>query len=165
VLLPTLRVGFVVAPGSLVPSLRAAKGIADSHGPLETQRALAALIDDGSFARHVRRVARVYGERRDALVSAVERHLGLEVLPSSAGLHVTVLLRRMDATLLPRALEAGVRVEALAAYCAYQTARPRAGLALGYGVIPAEKIDEGIRRLAGALSPRAGLRQRAKVTA
>src|SRR5262249_52248689 len=75
VLLPTLRLGFVVAPASLMPGLRAAKRVADSHGSTEAQSALAELIDDGLFARHVRRLQRVYRERRDTLALALEREL------------------------------------------------------------------------------------------
>ncbi|HEY5938207.1 MAG TPA: PLP-dependent aminotransferase family protein, partial [Kofleriaceae bacterium] len=42
VLLPALRLGFLVAPPSLVPALRGARWLADSHGVLATQSALAA---------------------------------------------------------------------------------------------------------------------------
>ncbi|ACG72870.1 transcriptional regulator, GntR family with aminotransferase domain [Anaeromyxobacter sp. K] len=155
VLLPTLRLGFLVAPASLVPALRAAKALADSHGPLELQRALAELVDDGLLARHVRRVLRVYRERRDRLAAAVERHLAGRViaLPASAGLHWSFLLADAgadEAGVVRRAQALGVAVQPLAPY----HARPgRPGFALGYGIIPAARIDEGVRRLAAALEP------------
>jgi GntR family transcriptional regulator/MocR family aminotransferase len=155
VLSPGLRLGFIVAPASVLPGLRAAKALADSHGVIELQRALAELIDDGTFARHVRRQIRVYRERRDVLAAALARHLGdaLVPLPSSAGLHVCALLRdrRVDTEAVARAaLAAGVAVEPLGPY---YVARPRAGLALGYGLIAAGQIDEGIARLARCLRP------------
>ncbi len=53
-MLPMLRVGFLVAPASLQPALRAAKQLADRHGEFSTQGALARFIDDGHLARHVR---------------------------------------------------------------------------------------------------------------
>jgi len=153
VLLPTLRVGFVVAPRSLMPGLKAAKRLADSHGPLELQRALADFIEEGAFARHVRRLLRVYRERRDRLVVALERELGdaLILLPSTAGLHMSVYCR--DPTVdvdawARRAVEEGVAVGPLSPY--YQSV-PRAGLVLGYGLIQAARIDEGIARLARCL--------------
>jgi len=70
VLLPALRLGFVVAPAPLVPALRTARALADSHGAVAPQLALRELIDDGLFARHLRRLVRSYRERRDALVDA-----------------------------------------------------------------------------------------------
>jgi GntR family transcriptional regulator/MocR family aminotransferase len=154
VMLPTLRVGFVVAPPSLMPSLRAAKRLTDSHGVLELQRALASFLDEGLFARHLRRMLRAYHERRDRLLSALQTELGHAVvaLPSSAGLHVSVRCIDPDVdeeAWVRGAREAGVAVQPLRPY--YRL-RPHAGLALGYGLIPAAKIAEGIARLA-AVSP------------
>ena len=60
VLLPTLRVGFLVAPISLQPALRAAQQLTDWHGELATQAALARFIDEGLLARHIRTVTRDY---------------------------------------------------------------------------------------------------------
>ncbi len=149
---PSLRIGFIAAPPSLVPALCAAKRIADSHGPPELQLALAELIEDGLIARHIRRIHRVYRERRDRLVNALARELGhdLELLPASAGLHVSALLaRRADASAIAAAARrADVVVEPLSSY--YES-RGRPGLVLGYGLIPATKIDDGIRRLAAAI--------------
>ncbi|MCE9580049.1 MAG: PLP-dependent aminotransferase family protein [Deltaproteobacteria bacterium] len=151
VLSPSLRLGFVVAPGALAAALASAKACADGHAPIEPQRALAALIDDGQLARHVRRVGRIYRDRRARLLAALARELPeLAIVPSVAGLHVSAIAdRHVDtAALVARARAAGVAVHALAPYYA---GRPRAGLALGYGLIPAPKIDAGVRRLAACL--------------
>jgi GntR family transcriptional regulator/MocR family aminotransferase len=153
VLRPSLRLGFVIAPETLMPALWSAKRVSDSHGSVDAQAALAELIDDGMFARHVRRLQRTYRERRDILVEALTRELidFLEILPSSAGLHVSVLFRRrrVDAKAIARAVRRNdVAVESLDGY--FQR-RPRAGLVLGYGLIPASKIREGVRRLAAAI--------------
>lgn len=150
-LLPTLRLGYLVAPAGIVPALRAAKQLADSHGPLEPQRALAALIDDGTFARHLRRVLRVYRGRRDRLLAALARHLpDFAPIAAPAGLHVAGWLpaRTDAAALAARLLDDGVAVAPLAPY--YRR-RARAGLAFGFGLIAESAIDEGIRRVARAL--------------
>jgi GntR family transcriptional regulator/MocR family aminotransferase len=150
VMLPALRLGFVVAPPSLMPALRTARALADSSGTLATQTALAAFMADGSFARHVRRVLRTYRERRDRLVAALERELAgvLTVIPSAAGLHLAAWFddRRTDTAEVVRgALAAGVAVESLVPYFQHKSLP---GLALGFGAIPRSSIDEGIRRLA-----------------
>ena len=54
-MLPSLRLGFLVAPPTLRKALRAAKDVTDWHSPLTTQAALARFIDDGLLARHIRR--------------------------------------------------------------------------------------------------------------
>jgi GntR family transcriptional regulator/MocR family aminotransferase len=145
VLLPALRLGFLVAPAPLIPALRAAKRVTDSHGPPEPQRALAELIDEGLLARHVRKLLRVYRERRDRLLETLRRELpALELLGGSAGLHIAGFLGGAE-RLAARALVRGVAVEPLARYYA----RPaRDGLAFGYGGIRASQIAEGIARLA-----------------
>jgi GntR family transcriptional regulator/MocR family aminotransferase len=58
-LLATLRLGFLVAPASLVAAVRSAKFLAHWHTPLLTQAALADFIDQGLFARHLRRMRAV----------------------------------------------------------------------------------------------------------
>jgi GntR family transcriptional regulator/MocR family aminotransferase len=153
VLLPALRVGYVIAPPSLAAALSGARALADSHGPTFTHAALARFIDDGLLARHVRRVLRVYRERRDRLHAALGRHLEewLAPLPASAGLHIAGFFRdrRTDTVALARAaLAVGVDVQPLRPY---YLSSPRAGLAFGFGAIAASRIDEGIRRLAACL--------------
>lgn len=150
---PWLRVGYLVAPPSLVPALRAAHRLADWHGELTTQLAMAGFIASGRLAWHLRRSRRVYAERHARLVAAVGEHLGswVELVPSSAGLHVCALLRegvgQEPGAILARAAEAGVRAETLGRY---RHATGRDGLVLGFGRVPAERIEPAIRALADA---------------
>ncbi|MBL8114156.1 MAG: PLP-dependent aminotransferase family protein, partial [Acidobacteria bacterium] len=152
-LLPALRLGFLVAPASLRASLVAAKAVAEGAGPRDAQAALARLLDEGLFARHLRRTLRVYRERREILVDAIERRLAgaLTVVPSAAGLHLTALLsdaRRSDLALARAAFGAGVGVQPLRPYF---LGPPRGALAFGYGAIASGRIDTGIGRLARAI--------------
>ena len=153
ILLPALRLGYAVAPPSLLPALRAARRLADLHGAPERELALAGLMEEGLLARHVRRVQRIYRARREALLAALGARLGdaVEVLPAAAGLHLALFLRGRGpgaAAVAAAAAAAGVAVEPLGPYYA---ARARPGLALGYGLVASERIDEGVRRLAGVL--------------
>ena len=159
-MLPMLRVGFLVAPASLQPALRAAKQLADRHGEFSTQGALARFIDDGHLARHVRHATRRYAERRAVIASALAADFAqwLDVVPSSAGLHLCARVVPgttvdIDEVVL-RASAAGIRIESLAAYCAESPAQP--GLVIGYGAIETERIDEGLHRLATIMRTVAG---------
>ncbi len=73
----------------------------------------------------------------------------LEVVPSAAGLHVAALARTASAEQITavarRARDAGVEVQQLSSFTFSAPARP--GLLLGYGSIPTERIEEGLRRL------------------
>lgn len=154
VLLPTLRLGFLVAPANVMPALRVAKRLSDSHGTIELQRALADFLSEGGFARHVRRLHRVYRERRAALLDAAEVHLGrwVKPVPSVTGLHVTFVAPKPldDEAWVERARGRGVEVEALSAYCveARQT-----GLVAGFGLLSVAQLREGIARVA-AVAPK-----------
>jgi len=153
-MLPTLRVGFVIAPPALGGALRAAKYVTDWHTALSTQAALAAFIDEGHLARHIRKMRAVYRRRHDLIIETITGQLSayLAPIPSAAGLHVSAAARAAPAAELTRvagrALAAGVAVQPLSVFRVTQPAR--AGLALGYGAIETGDIGEGLRRLGQA---------------
>jgi GntR family transcriptional regulator/MocR family aminotransferase len=150
-MLPTLRVGFVVVPPSIRGAVEAAKFVTDWHSPLPTQRALAAFIRDGAFARHVRRMRGIYRERHDRLVQILGEDFAeeLRLVPAGAGVHVAALSRHRSADQLAdvirRAAVMGVAVQATASFAV--DSEPRAGIVLGYGSIATEHIREGLARL------------------
>jgi GntR family transcriptional regulator/MocR family aminotransferase len=154
-MLPTLRLGFLVAPAALRPVLRKAKRLTDRHGEWYTQAALARFIDDGLLARHVRKVSREYAGRHERIVATLERDFAdwLELVPSAAGLHLCARARPgVDVDdVRRRARAAGVGVQALGDFCAQAPTQP--GLVVGYGAISLDRIDEGLRRLASCFSP------------
>jgi GntR family transcriptional regulator/MocR family aminotransferase len=152
-LLPGLRVGYIIPPSHLVAPLRDARLLLDWHGDPVTQAALSRLLETGEFAAHMRRARRVYRARHRDITAAVADELpGLQLLPSSAGLHICVELpdaapgtaRRVRAA----AAVAGVDLGILDDYCAD---RPREGLVLGFGAIAADDIPDGLRVLRSTL--------------
>jgi GntR family transcriptional regulator/MocR family aminotransferase len=132
--------------------LHAAKFLTDWHTALPTQAALARFMDDGAFARHVRRMRDVYRERHATMVGGLERLFNgdLEVVASSVGLHVCAVSMNRTvneiAAIVARASAVGVELHPLALFAA-TAGRQRAGLVLGYGAIVTDAIDEGLRRL------------------
>ncbi|HEY7611055.1 MAG TPA: PLP-dependent aminotransferase family protein [Alphaproteobacteria bacterium] len=149
-LFPALRLGFVVAPPWARPALIAAKRLTDWHGPVLAQDTLAPFIAEGHLARHLRKMRRVYAERRAILLKALAHHCPGRIvpIPSEAGMHIAARLAgdlRADAV-AARAAAAGIGVQSLGAY--FNAKPARNGLAFGFGMIQAERIDEGIRRLA-----------------
>jgi GntR family transcriptional regulator/MocR family aminotransferase len=158
VMLPTLRLGFLIVPASLHAAFRTAKQLTDWHGEVPTQAALARFIDDGLLGRHIRKVAREYAIRHAMIAEAIRRDFGnyLQLIPSAAGLHmaahtapgVSIDLEQV----VTRAESCGLLVRALSYFSA--TSRPRDGLVIGYGAVPTTRIDEGLRRLRRSFRPR-----------
>jgi GntR family transcriptional regulator / MocR family aminotransferase len=149
-LLPTLRLGFLVAPPSLRRALRAAKFLSDWHTSLPPQAALARFIDQGQLARHIRKMRVIYQARYRRITELLGRDFAgvLRPIPSVAGLHLSATsptgTTQDMLTVLQRAQAAGVSLFALSDFTVGQ-AQP--GLVIGYGAIPLERIDEGLHRL------------------
>jgi GntR family transcriptional regulator/MocR family aminotransferase len=146
IMFPGLRIGYVVVPQPLVKLFARAKWLADRHTPLLEQAALTDFISEGHLERHIRRMRRLYGRRREVLVDAVEQHFGAkaQMLGDAAGMHV--LVRFEDAGVLKRA--ARNRVQVMSSRCCYLDKRASSELMLGFSGIGDRSIREGIRRLA-----------------
>lgn len=147
-MLPTLRLGFLVVPPSLRSAVHKAKFVGDWHSSTLAQAALARFINDGCFARHVRRATAIYRERHKIIGDALRRDFAdhLELIPSTTGLHVAALARRMSphriAAVTLRAAERGVAVQILSSSAL--NANPPAGLMFGYGAIATARIEKGL---------------------
>jgi len=70
---PSLRVGWIVAPKSLMPHLSALKHAADVDTASFSQRALADCLDHMDFDQHLETLRATYGKRRDTLADAMEK--------------------------------------------------------------------------------------------
>lgn len=150
VMLPTLRLGFVITPPSLSRAVQTAKYVSDWHTSFLTQDALASFIEGGGFARHIRRASAAYLKRHDMIAAILRRDFTehFEVLPSSAGLHLTALAKSASPqkikTIIAKVSELEVALHPLSMF---SEDIPLAGIALGYGAIETEDIEEGLRRL------------------
>jgi GntR family transcriptional regulator / MocR family aminotransferase len=149
-LFPDLRLGFIISPPWAMRALVAAKQLTDWHAPAITQEVLSAFITEGHLARHVRKMRRIYGERRQILEHALERFCSdrLGVIGVGAGLHLTAYLRNSipAAALADKAREAGIALNTIRRFA--MTKQKPDGLVFGYGAIESHQIDEGIRCLA-----------------
>ena len=162
VMFPALRVGFVIAPSSLLPALAAARQFAGTQQAALEQMALADFITEGHFERHIRRMRAVYSERQEDLIAALRSECkGLvDASPAGAGMHLVGWLPPgIDAAEVSR--RAAVRaVDAipLSAFAIDRgTARP--GLVLGYAHVDRATLFSAARRLAGAIRESLGHRQ------
>ena len=73
---PGLRIGYMVVPPDLALPLALLRAQSAAAGRVAEQLALAEFVTSGQFLLHLRRMRRLYRERRDALVAALEKHLG-----------------------------------------------------------------------------------------
>jgi GntR family transcriptional regulator / MocR family aminotransferase len=149
VLFPSLRVGYLVLPPSLVSAVSTAKWLSDRYTATIEQQVLADFFDEGHFERHLRAMRLIYQSRHDTFVAALHRELGDLVLTptTGTGLHTLVTLRAplAVAELVARAAAVGVGVYPARPY--YLNTPPATSLVMGFTGLDERKIDEGLRRL------------------
>jgi GntR family transcriptional regulator / MocR family aminotransferase len=150
---PALRVGYIVVPPPLWTRFLDARFAFDLFTPTLYQRALAEFLEEGHFARHLRRMRSAYLERRDAVLAGLAQHSGelVQVHNSDAGLHVTVVLREglEDRDVAARLGRRGVATLTLSN--AYVGATRRQGLLLGFGCAEPAKLLDATRILGDVL--------------
>lgn len=156
---PLLRLGYLVVPGHLKDVFAAAKQLTDRHSPLAEQVALASIIENGIYEKHVRRARRSNGERRQVLLSALNKWFGDRVVVSGAdaGLHVVVHFSEIpfgcESRFIEEARRLGVGVYPVSALYACSSTAARmdgVGLVMGYASLDVRRIERGVELLADA---------------
>jgi DNA-binding transcriptional MocR family regulator len=152
-LVPGLRIGYIIAQGSVYERLARVKATADISSPGLNQRAIQLLLEHGTLARQMERNNHELRRRRDAAVAALERHLPSEVrwtLPRG-GLYLWLELPREGpnaAELYLSAVQMGVAYAMGTIF--YANGGGAYHLRINYGAQRPEQIEEGFRRLGRA---------------
>jgi GntR family transcriptional regulator/MocR family aminotransferase len=150
VLFPALRIGYLVVPQNLIERFVAHRHSLDLFSPTLYQLALAVLLSEGHFARHIRRMREVYRKRRNVLVDEIERCLNglLTIVNADAGMHLTALLAPGidDRVIVERAGLNGI--SAIALSTCYAGIPVQSGLVLGFGGSSENTLVEAVKALA-----------------
>jgi GntR family transcriptional regulator/MocR family aminotransferase len=146
VMFPGLRIGYVIAPAQFIAAVKRAKWLADRQTSILDQAALTDFIREGHLERHIRRMRRLYGRRREVLVDSLARHFGdrAKVRGDAAGMHLMV--RFEDDGIEERAVNAKVLLMSASGY--YLTKPVQGEFIFGFSSIGERTIREGVKRLA-----------------
>lgn len=152
VMFPSLRLGYLVLPESLVAVFGKAKWLADRQPPTLSQYALAEFIAAGHLERHIRKMRLCYEQRRNTLVQVLYEHFGaaVEIFGDSAGLHIMAKLPlgMSDEDAIAKAARVGVEI--CSARVQYETPRNTGEFVFGYTAINEDQIEAGIHLIAKA---------------
>lgn len=155
VMAPGLRLGWLRAPAELRRACAVAKQAADLHTPTVNQLAAARYLADNDLDAHVARVAGVYRERRDTMLSGLAGTLpaGSVWNRPEGGMFLWARLPEpYDTTaLLPRVVRQNVAYVPGAPF--YAGTPDRTTLRLCFVTQTPAEIEEGLRRLGEGLSP------------
>jgi GntR family transcriptional regulator / MocR family aminotransferase len=154
VLFPSLRIGYLVLPKSLVSLFARAKWLNDRHLPLLEQFVLTDFIEEGHLERHLRKMRSHYDQCRQILVQALKEHFGerVKILGEKAGIHLMVKLQTSlsEEEIVQRAAQKGVGM--LSASPQYLGNGGAGEFIFGYSELTETQIKEGVIRLAEVLN-------------
>jgi 2-aminoadipate transaminase len=150
VLTPGIRLGYVVAPTTLIRKLEQAKQAADLHTAQLTQMAVYEVIKDGFLDTHIPTIRTLYANQCQVMLQALEEFFPKEAhwTRPEGGMFIWVTLpAHVDSlTLLDEAIAQNVAFVPGAPFYANTPALNT--LRLSFVTVPPEKIREGIARLA-----------------
>jgi GntR family transcriptional regulator/MocR family aminotransferase len=153
ILFPALRLGYVVAPEPMVDSLVKIRSAMDQHSSPIDQATLARFITDGFFLSHIKRMRKIYSERRDFFIKQFNElladHFILQV--PEAGLNIVAWLKREEEfEMIKRVtIQIGVRPSPLSFFCIEAKLKP--AFVFGFAAWTQTQIRESLVRLASAL--------------
>ena len=155
IMFPSMRLGFLAVPEAIYQPLVNLRAIMTRQNNIFLQDAVARWIDSGGFERHLRRMRRIYQERRDALVDALSAGRG-------AGLPLDWIVPDGGMALW---LDCGVNSDAVAREAAarkvlvnpesqyrFAATRPGTHLRLGYASQTPQEIGAGVDLLLEAIA-------------
>jgi GntR family transcriptional regulator/MocR family aminotransferase len=153
-LMPGLRVGFLVADGPILEEVGALKQVHDLTTSPLMQRVIDRYVTVGRYQTHLRRTTRAYRARRDAMHTAVREFLpSATVAPSHGGLFTWLHLSGpvSTQTLVSYALDEGVDFAPGQRFFANPTDGEHF-LRLNFATRTPDEIGQGMLRLGIALN-------------
>lgn len=155
---PALRIGFVVLPRVLAERVESAVFYAGAYAPLVLQATLASFIDEGHFARHLRRMRLLYAERRQLFLDLSQNYLArwLKPIDGYAGMQTSWWLRSPldDRRLAQEARRRSMVLTPVSEF--YHYAQPRQGLILGFAPLREAEMHRDLAALRELLASLAG---------
>ena len=98
ILYPSIRIGYLLAPEQLIDPMIKIRAVMDQHSPAIDQATLARFMTEGHLLSHIKRMRKLYLDRRDFFIeqfnSVLKKHFDLQI--PEAGLHFVAWLRRRN---------------------------------------------------------------------
>ena len=149
-LTPSLRIGYLIAPGPLAGHIARHRHTTDSYTSLPVQMAVTELLATGELRRHLRRARRIVAEQRRTIAAALSTDT-FTVSGLSSGLHLYMPLPDLasEQTVSERLLASGVLVDRLSSYFTGQPTE--AGILGDYGGLAEAELERLVSTLRAAM--------------
>ncbi len=150
IIFPALRIGYAIIPQRLQEQWMSKRTYIDVQNPLLEQVVLAEFIRTRKLDRHLLKMKKHYGQRREALLRSLKDCFGdgWVAYGDAAGLHMTIDFpgTKFDDNLIRQLFERGIRVTPLERHCV-QKGQHESKLVMGYGHLDPQEISKGVSYL------------------
>ncbi|WP_217596483.1 PLP-dependent aminotransferase family protein [Cohnella sp. GbtcB17] len=155
-LLPAFRLSYLVLPRRLLARFHSRKHGFDQLASPLFQRTLERMMESGEFERHMRRMRRIYNDKYQAMLTAIQEFCGdrVKVIGAGSGLHLVVeICGKEESRLLTEveyvrlAANAGIGVYSTLKYELAPPLERNPALLLGFGALSKSAIRDGIKLL------------------
>ncbi|GFE67068.1 MocR-like pyridoxine biosynthesis transcription factor PdxR [Litoreibacter roseus] len=151
---PGLRLAYVIVPYDCAPAFGQMRGLLDGQPSTVLQAGMAEFIRSGNYARHLRRMRKLYAARKAALLETVQHFASdvLDPISSNSGLHLCFRAsQQIDDTAVVRSLrQSKIGATALSGYHVERINADH-GLVLGFGNTSEKTYAKHITTIANAL--------------
>jgi len=143
-----------LAPDQLVEPMVKIRAVMDQHSPAIDQATMARFLTEGFFLSHIKRMRKLYSDRREFFIEQFNKLLGkyfiLEI--PEAGLHFVAWLRRKQElpVIMRVCTEIGIRPTPLSS--CFIKAKFDPALTFGFAAWSRAQIREGLGKFAAALN-------------
>jgi len=146
---PSIRVGYVAAPVSVIERLALEVALVDRQGDPATETAIAEMIEAGDIKRHTRRALKIYGERRRIFSDLLRERLSDQIrfrLPDGGlAIWAEVAASTNLAQVCAQALKIGLRFYPGSAFA--MDGGAVAGARLGFARLNPDELERAVDRL------------------
>ena len=148
-----VRLGYVVVPEWLIETFAKATNLLGQNASPITEAALAQFINDGRFAEHIRKMRRLYRDRRDTLIECLNENCSdlLSFTSSDAGMHIIADIESGidDQIAYEALLGKGIESLPLSVYCLQPI--ERTALVLGFSGVPRKLMPKLVKKMSETL--------------
>lgn len=154
ILYPSLRLGYIIAPHQLIEPMIKIRAVMDQHSPAIDQATLARFLTEGFFLTHIKRMRKLYSDRRDFFIEQFNNLLGeyfaLEI--PEAGLHFVAWVKRKEhMPVITRVCnDIGIRPSPLSS--CFMEVEPKPALTFGFAAWSRAQLREGLNKFAAAVN-------------
>ena len=152
---PSIRISYMVLPADLMGEFQRRLGFYSCTVPSFEQYTLARFLSRGCFEKHINRMRKLYKNRRNLVISFLNRCPfadRLTILEQDAGLHFLLKVDTVltDRELTERLARAGIRVQALSEFY-HDTAENRRCLVINYSGIQESALEQALDSVKGIM--------------